>query len=147
MPPCQETSPVHRGGAYESAPQPPQEWDNASTLLRQDSLTYSVSDAGDYDDFADQSFETYCNRMDSKEVVVVFDDGFHPFQQVISEGQVIDEMMEQIKNMRISSQEANNNNKTETKRPWYCPRPASNKENAHHGPFRQQRNAPAAVAS
>lgn len=154
MPPCQETTPMmHRGGAFGnmSQQQPTPEWDNASTIRRQDSLTYSVSDAGDYDDFADESFEMYCNRMDSKEVVVVFGHGFHPFQQVISEGQVVDEMMQQVQSMQITSQtnDSSNSNKTQTNRPWQFPQPTSNKQSGHHGVFRrhEQRNVPTAVAS
>ena len=122
-----------------------QQWCNASSL-RQDSLAYSVSDADSMcSDFADESFETYCDRMDTKEVVVIFD-AFHPLVQqevVVREGQAIDAMMEQIKTIRLSSSQdpaKNANDKAWQRR---TQRNGANKENRAgvHGAFHAQRNA------
>ena len=76
MSPCQEMN--DSSACYNAS----QDSGNAS-ILRQDSLAYSVSDAGSYafEDFSDESFEMYCDRMNSKEVVVIFENGIHPSQQ------------------------------------------------------------------
>jgi len=140
MAPCQETP----RSAFGSATQE-QDWGNVSTIMRQDSLAYSVSDAGsNYDE--DESFETYCDRMDTKEVVVIFGDGFHPFQQVVMhEDQVVDDMMEKVKAMRVS-QEPAKTVKQQQGRPYQFPQPSSNKENGHAA-FRSPRNAPTGMTS
>lgn len=136
---------------------------NASmAILRNDSLVYSVSDAGSEGEygFADEGFETYCDRADNnntKEVVIVFGEGFHQsFQQhqqqheqqhpVVAVQNVVDDaMMQQVKAMRISSsataaRKEHRQPNTNDSNAWHFPQPASfasayNKENAqrnHH---------------
>jgi hypothetical protein len=145
MPPCQATE--NRSNAQE------QEhcWGDSSnaSLLRQDSLAYSVSDCGSanyFEDFMDESFETYCDRMDSKEVVVIFDNGFHP--SVICQGQqqaIDQDMMDKVKNMRISSQQQQDRPAQKhgnDHQAWQFPQSVSNyKENSHGAGFHQMRRS------
>lgn len=147
MPPCQETCRGGGGGYYSSQEQ---EWGNAS-IIRQDSLTYSVSDAGSqsFDECHDESFEMYCDRMNSKEVVVIFGENFdsssshHQVNMVWRESQqaqTVDTMIQQVQALRLAQQQespaVNNKTVNDRNRPWQFPQPASNKENA--GVFRPQ---------
>lgn len=152
MPPCQATD----TRSSSNAPQEQDCWGGSSSnasLLRQDSLAYSVSDCGSnyFEDYMDESFETYCDRMDSKEVVVIFENGFHPLESVVCEGQqqVIDQdMMDKVKNMRISSQQDRSTaQKHGSEQAWQFPEPVSNYKENSHACFHQMRSSHTAMAS
>jgi hypothetical protein len=138
---------MHRNSGYCNTAQ---DVGNAS-ILRQDSLSYSVSDTGSYfDDFMDESFEMYCDRMDSKEVVVIFENGMHPSQQYQGNHgnhehqQQVDTMMQHVQALRLSQQDPTKSNVHDKNRPWQFPQPASNKENEV---FRPQYHSTTAMAS